>query len=134
MMRSDLLVFDEYVFGPVLATPVYTSAIHNLALAAYDSLAIFAVVDQATGSGSLMVNVEHSSDGRFWLLKNPSNLEINGGWNAFVANTPAAMWGYARGGLGPTLGHARLKIYFSAGGINGHVRIHVTMRDPRTLA
>ena len=132
MRRGDALVFDEYVMGAVLATPAYTDVQHNEFLGSSDVLSIFAVVDQASATSSLLVGLEHSSDGRLWILKNPTALEIaatNNGWTA-PQTAPAVMWGYSKG-TNPSLGQGRLKIYFANGSVNAHVRIHVTARNPR---
>jgi len=127
MRRGDRLVFDEFVV--YTGTPVYTSAEHNTLLGTGDNLAIFAVVDQASVGGSLIVVLEHSADGRSWIAKNaPTAAEINSN-NTFLATAQKAMWGYVKG-VSPTLGEGRLKITFGAA-LNAHLRIHVTTRDPR---
>lgn len=130
MRRGDVIVFDEYIIGATSTAPVYTPASLNETLGSWDTLAICAVVDQASAAGSLFVALEHSADGRLWLAKNPSALEINALNNAFVTTGQTAMWGYSKG-TSPALGQARLKIYFNSSSINAHVRVHVTMRDPR---
>jgi len=132
MRRMNITVFDEFLTGVVAGTTpaVTTSQELNARLGQFDQLGLFAVVDNTASTAGLFAFIEHSGDGRNWIQKN-AIWEIEGtnntknGW--FTANVTTPLWGFDPG-TNPTLGFARIRVYFSAS-LSAHVRIHVTGRD-----
>src|SRR4051794_27936025 len=99
------MVFDEVVTGAGI--DVFTSSDLNEELGTYDSLAVQAVVDRASGAGQITVAIQHSGDGEIWTDKN-SPPEISAA--AFVAGSVTFL-GLAGGdgGFFPSLQFVRLR-------------------------
>ena len=70
MRHFNRLVYDEYVGNAVASAPAYTSADHNLVLGQYDQLAFHFIVDNGGAGGTIAAQLEHSGDGRIWIIKN----------------------------------------------------------------
>lgn len=122
MQRSNLLVFDDYVHNA--SGIAITSQQFNAALAATDQLAIQAVVDNLTGAAGMgfMVQFFHSADGRNWINKNSSDIDLSG-----TTLAAGSYFGFDKGNK-PMLAFVQLQITMPAG-MGAHVRIHATGRD-----
>jgi hypothetical protein len=124
-MQSKL-VYDESLLP---TTVTFTNTELNDFLGRHDQISIQAVVDQVVTAGYLIVHVEHSADGRNFVLKGPAidNLGIGPGFGGFAAFATTVLTG-ADQGIFPSLGFVRLRIVNVS--LNPvHVKIHVTMRD-----
>lgn len=124
-MRTNVMtVFSDFVAG---TTPVYTSEEWNDALGLANKLAIQAVSDQVSGTGtiSLTVAIEHSCDQRNWAAKS-ATAEINA--QTITAATTTTWFG-SDSGVTPSLGYVRLKVTLAGTTPAAHVKIHVCGRD-----
>ncbi len=137
MRKNSLLAFDDYIEGASHSSPVFTNVNLNDELGKYDQLAIQVVVDEIKGlKGTFEALLEHSSDGRNWVQKNPShppvgdvelkNLDAgtNIGWGSDPGPSPPGPSIPA-----PFLSFVRLRMYFTGPTSAGHVKVYVTMRD-----
>ena len=74
MKKFDLVVFDDLIHG---AADVYTPDVWCETLGNADRLTIEAIVDNVDVSGTIIIQIEHSGDGRNWAPK-AATAEING--------------------------------------------------------
>lgn len=130
MRRRYGTVLDEYLVGASNTTPSWTTQELDIPLAAFDQLALHAVVDHVDAAGgTLNVQVYHSADGVNFAPKTGSPEVSVASLSASATNQS---WGYADTGPPtgkPLLGMVRLRIWFSGTTARGHVRIHATQRD-----
>lgn len=128
---SDVIVaFDDYVYG---TTAVYSSSFFHALLGELEVYSIEVVVDSLPGtpSGSAIVQVEMSSDGRNWLPRN-SSPEITASITA--GNETVASAGEV-GAVVP-LSLLRLKVQLTGSPGTPAARVQAFMRprpDPRIL-
>ena len=138
MRHLNWIIFDEYC-NPVSTTPAYSSADHYVRMGQFDQLAFHFLIDNqnAAGAATMSAFIEHSTDGRNWIIKPGSSLalydtsgntppaSINGSPNAvqLFASDPGSV---------PNLALVRLKFYFGGAGFSAaHVKVHVTARDEK---
>lgn len=133
MRYLNTRVFDEFVPAATSSAPVYTKDDIARSLGTYNSLAIHVVTDNVNGAtGTVNVQVQHSSDGRAWINKSSYATGAGGGGSPELSKPIGAgqtsVYGYEDGSM-PSLEFVRLKLYFTGVITAGHVRIHVTARD-----
>lgn len=119
MRRSAFLAFDEFV--PDITGTYYTTQELNTRLGHTDQMAVHAIVDNVGGGATgVTISLEHSGDGRLWVVK-----------NATLANGAFGTSGVAGAdaGTSPTLAFVRLGVKLTGTTGTGHVRVHVTQRD-----
>jgi hypothetical protein len=146
MQAAELLVFNDIIYSGAIA---YTSATFNDALASQDRLAIVAVVDNVSAISSFDLYIEHSCDGRNWILRNETSqafpvtylsstgdifiggMGVNTTYakmysdSALAVNKAVSPVGYSFQG-GPLLGHVRFAMKVSSG--FAHVKVYATLR------
>jgi len=122
MRKFNIPVFDDFISGS--GTTVTTRPELNDRLAEVDKLALFAVTDQVTTTGTLTVRVQHSGDGINWVNKSET-AEING--EAIATSTTNTAYG-SDSGATPSLGFVRLSITITTSTL-AHVTMWVTGRD-----
>ncbi len=121
MRKTNLLVFDDFITN---ATTIYTRPELNGPLGEHDLLAIQAVADQVTTTGTLTVQIYHSGDQINWKAKN-GTAEINAG--AITQGSTNVLAG-ADAGTTPSLGYVKLGLTIATT-TQAHVKIWVTGRD-----
>jgi hypothetical protein len=122
-MRSfNILVFDDFISGA--GTVVYTRPDFYDKLGGVDKLALCAVSDQVTTTGTLTVQIEHSADGVNWIAKS-GTAEIAAA--DLTAGSTEVAYGYDPG-TSPTLGLVRLSLTIATSTM-AHVKLWVTGRD-----
>jgi hypothetical protein len=121
MRKFSELVFDDTIHGD---GTVYTPARFNELLGSADQLALQVSAVDVAGPGSRMtVQIEHSSDGRYWSGKNGSP-EISG--VGLTQNTDNQL-NAADTSANPSLGRGRLRILIE-GNTSALVRIYACGR------
>ena len=113
MKRQTMLVFDEQIMTSG-ADDYHTSSELNTKLGLYDQVAIHAVVDNPKADGKLVVQIEHSADGRNFLPKaHSSKPEVT---VDVKAGTSSQGWG-GDNGSAPSLCYVRLRVALSASAV-----------------
>jgi hypothetical protein len=132
--RAGLLVFDEYIAGGTFGSEyVYTPDGFNDILGVHDVIACEAVVDDVTltGSGSFLLFLQHSADGRNFVFSNgtttpPAVPELKLG----ALSTTSVNFGIgAYQGTYPLLGKVRFALQFGEVKTSAHVKLFVIQRD-----
>ena len=121
MRKANLLVFDDFIAG---ATTIYTETGAQSGLGEHDMLAIQAVADQVTTTGTLTVQIYHSADQINWKAKN-GTAEINAGTT--TEGSTNVLVG-SDSGTTPSLGFVKLGMTLATT-TQAHVKISVTARD-----
>lgn len=132
--RAALMIFDDYVAaGTTGAVYVYTPDVLNDVLGSHDVIAFEAIADKVSlsGSGSLLVYLQHSADNRNFVYSSfgttpPATPDIS----LPSLSTTAANYGIgAYSGAYPLLGNVRFAIQFGESTTSGHVKLFVVQRD-----
>jgi hypothetical protein len=128
MRTFHVAVFDDAIEG---TTAVYTSPIHDAMLGLSDSLSIYGVATQTTGTTpTITVQVEDGPDERRWRSRN-GTAEVNAVSLSTTAET--AFTGNDGSPLGATrLGFVRLRIQLGGTSPVARVKIWVTGRGEQT--
>lgn len=124
-MRSSVAtVFSDFIVG---TTAVYTSEEWNDPLGIPNKIALQAVADQVSGTGTitLTATLEHSCDQRNWVAKSGTAI-INGETLSTSATT--TLFG-SDAGTTPNLGYVRVKLTLGGTTPQAHVKIHICGRD-----
>jgi hypothetical protein len=144
MRRANITTFDEFVpVGASSTSPVFTDQELNAKLGHFDQMAIQVVIDNVTGTGSFDLYVEHSSDGRNFIVSQGgvANPPITAGLGdvtlgALSTSQANVAWGFPRlstalpqNAQTNLLSFVRFRMMFSNGTTSGHIRVHVTQRD-----
>lgn len=136
--RTNRLVFDDYVpINTLLATPVYTSAEHQHALALFDQMAIQVVVDNVVNGGTgagFSLNVQTSGDGLNFANLNAAgtpevSIPTSPGLSTSSVNVAVGSYPGSVSAGGSLLAFVRFALYFTAGNTAAHVKVYVTQRD-----
>ncbi len=128
MRTFHILVFDDAIEG---TSPVYTSPIHDAMLGLSDSLSIYGVAAQTTGTTpTITVQVEDGPDERRWRNRN-GTAEVNA--ISLSATAETVFVGNDGNPAGATrLGFARLRIQLAGGSPIARVKIWITGRGEQS--
>jgi hypothetical protein len=125
-------LFNEKVFDAVIrgTEPVYTDAMYDELLGTADQLAIFAIVDQISGTNpSWQCRSEHSNDKEHW--------SSTGGYAEFFGAFPPGpgpTWGMSRNDNAAFLGaYVRYKIFLEGADHQAHIKLIVCGRGQQLV-
>jgi len=124
MKKFAALVFDETIYTNAA---VYTAQRFNEVLASADRLVLHAVADETGGtSPTLLVQIEHSGDGRNFGNKNAA-AEIPA--TSIPPSATTSLIGSDSSTI-PTLPFARLRVVLGgSGSLVGHIKVYACGRD-----
>ncbi len=125
MRKQNIKVFDDFVYATAI-DQVWTDASFNDVLGRFDQLSLIAIVDNAAGGAGCTFNaqIEHSTDGRNWIVKNAFP-EVSG---SMTLGGVAILSGGDGGSL-PSAGLVRLSVWVGNTGTAAHAKIYACQRD-----
>ena len=125
MRQFHTLVFDGVLMSDALGTASYSAPEFNQLLGSADTLFLFLIGDQVTGTPTVQVITEHSPDGKVWA-------NMTGVSDVLQALDNGKVWAKSSTALTVVSGLVRLKLNFSAGAspVAAHIRIWATGRGP----
>lgn len=126
--------------GSTPALTIYTGAQHNAALGRHSTIGLHAIVDNVGGTtiGALQCWIEESCDGRSWIARNGSTVDLRvpaSGALVTTASNQNAMADACQGATlasGPLLGFVRIRMYFTNNTTSAHVKLYCTQHDGRS--
>jgi hypothetical protein len=144
MRKATLKVFDDFLPPGSDTLGVYSGADADLILGKHDALALHVITDETSGSGTLIVSVQQSHDGRDWF--NRDGTPVDGGTilttfsSAFTSAISQTVWSDAALGVsqnngrgtgvnGPLMPYVRLFLRLATSAESAHVQIFATQRD-----